>query len=185
MIRAVRTTCRRSNSAAGSGTTACLGLASTGGIDLSFTIEVHAIDGAGNAPGTLLGQLAASRAALGEACTYCQYDISALSLDASAGDGCIGVRWDPAAHPERYLCADESASTPMHTGFVDFHQGSGWEEATTILPHHRALLVRASTLGTASLAPVMVPAASPASQLALGIALLATAMVHRWRRREG
>ncbi len=125
--------------------TECVGLVSLGGPDLDFEIQVRDDDGPGGTPGTLLGALPVSVTDLpgGLPCTFYEFDISGLGLNIPSGSVFIGVRWNPMTFPSRFICADESPTTPLHPSFINLNQGAGYQPAQDIFPNYRALLVRA------------------------------------------
>lgn len=127
--------------------TVCLGLVSLGGPTLNFNIEVHDDDGAGGTPGTMLGSVAASAAGIpgGLPCAFYSFDITSMGLNITSGSVFIGVQWNPQTFPSRFVCADESVTTPLHPGFANFNTGSGWQPFNdpALFPNYRALIVRA------------------------------------------
>lgn len=127
--------------------TVCVALVSLGGATLDFEIEVRDDDGTGGEPGTLLGTLPVSESTLpaGLPCAWFSYDISSLNLNVASGSVWIGVRWNPMSFPSRFICADESAATPLHPGYVNFNNPSQWQTTQTAFPAYKAKLIR--TLG--------------------------------------
>jgi uncharacterized repeat protein (TIGR01451 family) len=126
--------------------TVCLGLVSLGGPALDFNIQVHDDDGPAGAPGTLLGTVAASAAGIpgGLPCAWYSFDISSMNLNIASGNVWIGVQWNPMSFPSRFICADESAATPLHPGFLNFNNPTSlWESTPTVFPAYRAKLIRA------------------------------------------
>jgi uncharacterized repeat protein (TIGR01451 family) len=127
--------------------TVCLGLVSLGGPNLTFNIEVHDDDGAGGTPGTLLGTVAASAAGIpgGLPCAFYSFDVTSMGLNIPSGSVFIGVQWNPQTFPSRFICADESGTTPLRAGFANFNTGSGWQPFNDplLFPAYRALILRA------------------------------------------
>lgn len=123
----------------------CVGLVSLAGADLDFEIQVHDDDGPGGEPGTLLGTVAASETTLpsGLPCTFYSVDISSMNLNIASGDVWIGVRWNPGAFPSRFICSDESGTTTLRPGRVNFNNPSSWQATETVFPAYRAKLIRA------------------------------------------
>lgn len=123
----------------------CFTTTAAGGPNLDLEIEVLDDDGPGGGPGTSLGAVPASIAGipLFPGTSFYQFDISSLNLSIAAGNVWIGPRWNPMLFPSRFVCADESAGTPLHPGFVNFNTGSGWQATQTVFPAYRAKLVRA------------------------------------------
>jgi uncharacterized repeat protein (TIGR01451 family) len=127
--------------------TVCLGLVSLGGPNLTFNIEVHDDDGAGGTPGTLLGTVAASAAGIpgGLPCAFYSFDVTSMGLNIPSGSVFIGVQWNPQTFPSRFICSDESGTTPLRPGFANFNTGSGWQPFNDplLFPAYRALILRA------------------------------------------
>lgn len=126
--------------------TVCVGLVSLAGANLDFNIQVHDDDGPGGAPGTPLGTVAASVATIpaGLPCGWFSFDISSMNLNITSGNVWIGVQWNPMSFPSRFICADESAATPLHPGFVNFNNPTSlWEPTQTVFVDYRAKLIRA------------------------------------------
>lgn len=125
--------------------TVCVGLVGLGGANLDFQIQVHDDDGAGGAPGALLGSVPVSVTDLpaGLPCNFYEIDISSLNLGVASGSVHIGVQWDPSAFPSRFICSDETPATVLHPGFVNFNNGDGWQATETLFPGYRAKLIRA------------------------------------------
>lgn len=125
--------------------TVCVGLVSLGGANLDFQIQVHADDGAGGTPGTLLGSVPVSVTDLpgGLPCTFYTVDISSLGLNIASGSVIIGAQWNPMTFPSRFLCSDESVTTTLRPGYLNFNLGDGWVATETVFPAYRAQLVRA------------------------------------------
>jgi hypothetical protein len=142
--------------------TVCVGLVSLAGANLDFQIQVHDDDGAGGSPGTLLGSVPASVTDLpsGLPCNFYEIDISSLGLNIASGSVHIGVQWNPADFPSRFVCADETVETPFQPGFVNFNLGDGWQETQTIFPSYRAQLIRAVASQVQAEPSVPVPAVS-------------------------
>jgi uncharacterized repeat protein (TIGR01451 family) len=125
--------------------TVCVGLVSLGGPTLDFNIEVLDDDGTAGGPGTSLGSVPVSVATLpaGLPCGWFSVDISSLNLNIASGNVWIGVQWNPMSFPSRFICADESAATPLHPGQVNFNNPSLWQTTQTVFPAYRAKLIRA------------------------------------------
>ena len=116
--------------------------------DLAFEIEVRDDDGPGGEPGTLLGTVDASASAIPVAgaapynCAFYRFETSGLGLEIADGSVFIGVRW-ATDDPNHFICADQSAETPLHPGSVNLNTGDGWQPTQTLFPGYRALAVRA------------------------------------------
>lgn len=125
--------------------TVCIGLVQLGGATLDLEIEVRDDDGAGGTPGTLLGTVPFQATGIpgGLPCTFYSVDISSLGLNITSGSVFIGARWNPMNFPSRFVCGDQSATTPLHPGFVNFNDGTGWQTTQTVFPEYRAKLIRA------------------------------------------
>ncbi len=126
--------------------TVCVALVSLGGPTLDFTIVFWDDDGAGGQPGTLLGQtgtLSVDDLPGGLPCRMYEVDVSQLGVVIPSGSVYMGVRWNPMAFPSRFVCSDESPTTPIHPGFVNLNLGVGWQTIQTVFPGYRALLLRA------------------------------------------
>lgn len=126
--------------------TVCVGLVSAGDPDLDLAIEVYDDDGAEGGPGTLLGLLSVAASGIPNdlPCAFYQYDISSLNLAVTSGSFWIGVRWNATTYPGRFVCADQTEGTPLHSGFINFNLGDGWEPTETLFADHRAKLIRAT-----------------------------------------
>jgi hypothetical protein len=165
--------------------TVCIGLVSGGGRTLDFEIEVRDDDGPDGSPGALLGALPVQAAGIpdGLPCTFFTFDISSLELEIPDGSAYVGVRWNPMLFPDRFLCADESNTTPVHAGYVNFNLGEGWESAESVFPGYNALLVRAA--GAPVPPSVLEVPALDDPGLAVLVALLVALSLLRLRRRTG
>ncbi|MGH2654326.1 MAG: hypothetical protein ACRDHV_08265 [Actinomycetota bacterium] len=126
-------------------TKVCIAFVSLGGPDLAFAIEVRDDDGPSGTPGTLLGSVPASATGIpgGLPCAFYEFDISGLGVVVSDGSVFIGPRYDPMTYPSRFVCGDESGTTPLHPGFVNFNLGDGFQPTQSVFPNYRAFLVRA------------------------------------------
>lgn len=122
----------------------CVCMTSVGGATLDFEVEVRDDDGIGGSPGTLLGAVPISVNDIPgfPSARFYEVDISGLGLDVQDGNLWIGPRWDPAAFPSRFVCADETPATPLQPGFVNFNDG-GWQATESLFGNYRATLVRA------------------------------------------
>lgn len=123
----------------------CLALTKIGmSTDLEFEIVMYDDDGGGGTPGTELGAVPVSATDLPESlpCTWYAFDISSLAQTVRSGSVFIGVRWNVDTYPSRFICSDESGTTTLHLGFVNFNIGGGWQAIETVFPSYRALLVR-------------------------------------------
>lgn len=131
--------------------TVCVALLSHDAPNLDFAIEIRDDDGPGGGPGALLGSVAASASDLPSEppCRFYQYDISSLGLTIPSGSVWIGVRWDSTLSPLRFLCIDESPTTPLHPGFFNFDDpddpddDDDWLSTHSEFTNYRAKLVRA------------------------------------------
>ncbi len=123
----------------------CLTTIPAGGPTLDLDLEVRADDGAGGSPGTLLGALPVTAAGIPNfpANAFFAFDVTGLTPTIPSGQVWIGVRWNPMAFPNRFLCADETATTPLRPGYLNFNNGMGWQLTQTVFAAHRAKLIRA------------------------------------------
>lgn len=134
----------------------CVGLVSLAGPNLNFEIVFYDNNGTGGAPGTELAAVPASASNIPNSlpCGWYEYDLTnASGLPTGAdGDVYIGVRYNPATYPSVYTCADESATTPLWTGYAQFNTG-GWSTTQSYFPNFRAMSHRVEM--TAQLLPAI------------------------------
>jgi uncharacterized repeat protein (TIGR01451 family) len=125
--------------------TVCVGLVSPGGPNLDFQIQVFDDDGPFGGPGTPLGSVAVSAAGIpgGLPCAFYSYDISSMNLNIPGGSVWIGVQWNPMLFPSRFICADESVTTPHHPGLVNFNNPDTWQATQSVFANYRAKIIRA------------------------------------------
>jgi uncharacterized repeat protein (TIGR01451 family) len=126
-------------------TRVCLALTRTSlETDLDFEVEAYDDDGPGGGPGTFLGSLPAVATSLPNnlPCAFYEVDVSQLGFAVMSGSVFLGLRWSPAAQPDRYVCSDESASTPLHPAFTRSSLAS-WDPVQTAFLNFRALAIRA------------------------------------------
>lgn len=125
--------------------TLCLALTTLSGPDHAFTITFWDDDGASGTPGTFLGQsevLTVDDLPTNLPCNWYEADLGGASPVITEGSVFIGVQWNPSTHPSRFMCSDESGSTPLQVGFVEFNLGSGWQATQTVFPGYKSLMLR-------------------------------------------
>jgi hypothetical protein len=117
---------------------------------LDFEIVVFDDDGAGGAPGSLLGALPATANGIPVGIgppTWFSYDISALGIAVESGSVYIGARWAPLAPVNVFISSDESAGNPagFAGGYWWNNNANAWVEieTPTAFPNYRSLFVRA------------------------------------------
>lgn len=156
--------------------TVCVGLLTLGPDSINFEIVVFDDDGAGGAPGTVLGTVPASATGLpnGLPPAFYSYDVSgsAIAVPAS-GDFYIGVQYAPPS-PNVFVGADETGGTNAGAGQVFFDTGDpgdDWQALPTVFPSYSALLVRALP-GVAVEIPESQPVPTVGTWGLIGLALL-------------
>ncbi len=124
----------------------CISFISLGPTSLNFDIVVYDDDGAGGAPGTLLGSLPATAVAPVVppilAPMWNSYDISSLGIGVTSGNVYVGVRYAPST-PNVFISADQTASTPLAGGYWWNNNAAAWAPIQNSYASYRALLVRA------------------------------------------
>ncbi|MCL4869011.1 MAG: hypothetical protein KJ063_08590 [Anaerolineae bacterium] len=123
----------------------CVALVSLGGPNLDFEIIFYDNDGPSNTPGTQLAAVPVSAVGIpgGLPCGWYEYDLTAVAgLPTGAnGDIFIGVRYNPMTFPSRFTCADQSATTPLWPGYLQFNTG-GWTPIQNSFATYRAMGLR-------------------------------------------
>ncbi len=151
----------------------CLAFVSQGPSSLNHEVVVFAADGAGGAPGTELGSLAAVATSMGTSVPstplWNTVDLSSLNLLVQPGTVYIGVRFAPST-PNVYIASDQSAASPGATGYWWNNSAAAWAPITDAWADYKALFVRpqfVSSDGCSS--PTSVPwlSVSPASGTAV------------------
>jgi hypothetical protein len=154
--------------------TACVAYTTLAGSDLD--LEIVALANDGGTPGAEIASMAESITGIvsGLPGEWFGFDITSMNLNVTEPIF-VGVRHNPMAFPSRFVLADESAGTPLHTGFVNFNQGSGWQATQTVFPNFRAQLIRL-------VAGEPVPTMPPPALLAALAGLLLFTMTRMLRR---
>jgi len=120
----------------------CVGLVSLAGTTLNFEIVFYDNDGAGGAPGTELAAVPASASNIpnGLPCGWYEYDLTSVAGLPTGADGniYIGTRYSPASYPSVFTCADQTATTPLWTGYTQFN-AQGWATTQTSFVNYRAM----------------------------------------------
>jgi hypothetical protein len=126
----------------------CLALLSLGPSSLDFDIVVHADDGPGGAPGTLLGVLPATANNLPiyppwpTTLPWYGFDLSSLNLRIRSGGVYIGLRW-AASNPGVFITADTSTGQPANVGQGYSRRDAGaWTALATSYSSYRSLMIR-------------------------------------------
>ena len=153
--------------------TVCMSFITNAGVtSFNFKVAVYAADGAGGAPGTLLGSKAfvghpASIAGLPFTPTFETFDISDLALNITSGSVYISANWDATAGTSGvFIGVDESTSTPMAGGYNYSGTGPWGALGGTNQPNYRALMIRAVMPLAGPGAPSLTKAFAPAQVLA-------------------
>ena len=122
-------------------------LSLTGLTSAPVKVLVYADDGAGGAPGTLLGSVDATANNIGGGLeqSYQAIDISSMGLNITSGSVYIGFEWNPVAldttGDNLFIASSESSST-----FADGYSWTatdGWGPTVDGRPSYRALFIRA------------------------------------------
>jgi hypothetical protein len=121
--------------------TACVAYTTLSGTDLD--LEIVAFANNGGTPGVEIASLAESITGIASGLpgTWYGFDITAMNLNVTEPIF-VGVRHNPMAFPSRFVLADESAGTTLHTGFVNFYNPDNWQATQTVFPSYRANLIR-------------------------------------------
>jgi hypothetical protein len=152
----------------------CVALVTLDEPTLDFEIVVFA--NAGGTPGAEIGAVPASVTDLPGALPGQWYIFNITSLALTPTEPIfVGTRWNPMTFPSRFLLADETPATPLHTGFANFNGGAGWQATETVFPNFRAQLIR---MTTAAPVPSMPP-------IGLVLAVLLALTVAAWMLRRG
>ncbi len=122
--------------------TACLSLATNTGLSSAqIKIVVYADDGAGGAPGTLLGSVSATanNIASGLVEQFQAFDISSMNLSVASGSVYIGVEWDATSIAGLFLGVDTSSATSAN----GYQYTTAWDAIVNTRPTYRAMYIRA------------------------------------------
>src|SRR5690606_35733678 len=120
--------------------------------DLFYDIVVYDDDGAGGAPGTLIGEMTGLTAvnipifSAGDPAIWQSENTSSENWVINEGDVYIGVRFSPTT-PNHYIATDESTSTPLVEGYWWNDSAGDWAPITDAFPATRSLFVRAEISG--------------------------------------
>jgi len=125
-------------------TTVCIPLVSLSEPTLTFEVRIWDDDGAGGTPGTLLRAYPTSASGIAAAlpCSWHPIPVTSPALTIKSGSVFIGLRWNSAAQPNRYICVDESVETPLHPGYIN-KSLAGWVPTQNQFPNYRAFAIRA------------------------------------------
>ena len=126
----------------------CMSFITNAGVStLNFKVAVYDDDGAGGAPGTLLGSKSfvatpAAIAGLPFTPTFQSFDISDLALSIPSGNVYISANWDANVGVGVFLASDETPATPLADGY-GYDSTAVWTPLLTDRPNYRALMIRA------------------------------------------
>lgn len=150
-------------------------MASAAGLNHTVQISIYDDDGAGGAPGTLLGQESFPVAGVpGFPGQFYAFDLATPVV--SDGSDFVGVRYVPLAGNNLFVCADESAGTPPAGGYAEFLPVQPWIATGAAFLGYRSMLIRAE-VGA-------VPTMPDWAMLALLVILLAIPAILLRRRRN-
>ncbi len=159
-------------------TTMCVALTQNQTNNLTFDIVMYDDDGAGGAPGTVLGEvtgLSATGIPGWPALGWYEFDMS--STAALVDGSCyIGIRWNSVAtYPGTYIGADESTTTTMQPGYNWNDNAGTWSTNVSLWAGYRAMGIR--TLGEPAIPCPVDPATDPnpadmATDVSVGIGSL-------------
>ncbi|MCK6561954.1 S8 family serine peptidase [bacterium] len=125
----------------------CISWTRTGAdADISFNIQVYDDDGAGGSPGTLLTSIpvAAAGVPVWPSAAFYDFDVSGLIAEINDPLVYIGAQWNPMTEPNFFICADESPTTPLQTGYgQNDYDGFVWTPLQSYFPAYRAMFIRA------------------------------------------
>lgn len=158
----------------------CIGFVSLGTPAVDYEIVVFDDDGAGGAPGTLLGAVAASATGIptGLPETLFQVDFTGAGVTLpTTGDFYLGVRYAPFATGNVFVASDETGATNAGAGFLFFNTGDpgdAWEPINGAFPGYSGMFIRGLP-GAAESQPV--PAMGTIGLALLGLMLIGVAIV--------
>lgn len=115
--------------------------------DLPYDIVVYDDDGAGGAPGTLIGEMTGLTAngipvyAAGAPPVWQSEITSSENWEITDGSVYIGVRFAPTT-PNHYIASDESTTTPLVGGYWWNDNAGVWQTIQAAFPNYRALFIR-------------------------------------------
>ncbi len=143
--------------------TMCIALTQNQTSSLDFDVVMYADDGAGGAPGTVLGEvtgLSATGIPVWPTLAWFEFDVSSLAPLAD-GNCYIGIRWNSVpSFPGTYIGADESPTTHLQIGYNWNDNAGTWSTNAALWPNNRAMGIR--TLGEPAVPCPVDPATDPA-----------------------
>lgn len=111
---------------------------------MSFNFIIYDDDGPNGAPGSFLGTVPSS-VGIGSALnsSFVGEDCTNLGLQITSGGAYVGVQWDGVANQSLFVCADESAATPLAKVFRSTDGATSWQPITDFFTTDRAVMFRA------------------------------------------
>ena len=114
------------------------------GTSMSYSVLVFDDKGVGGIPGSLLGSIPAVASAITLAGSFFQVDCTPINIQIASGSVYIGAQWNSNTNLGRFLCADESPSTPLAVMYESANGAAPWNLVQGDFATARALGIRAT-----------------------------------------